>query len=135
VTHYIGRWRSVIDLVFQIEGSSLALLNSDTLKTGENPVLEIDESDNEIEFKLQPNVIRVVKHRSLPAPITSHSAKKVKTEAGKEVSKRKVVRCRPLSTSMLSPFVNKIKGKGRKDGSKRKVQPCVTPVMKRMLLC
>jgi hypothetical protein len=122
VTHYISRWRSVIDFVFQIEGGSLALLNSDEFKTGENPILEIDESDNEIEFKLQPNVVRVVKRRSLPAPATSHSAEKVKTEAGKEVSKRKVVRCRSLSTSVLSPFVKKVNAKGRKDGSKRRMQ-------------
>lgn len=65
MTHYVGSLRSITGFVFQIEGTSLEILNCDMPRTGGNPVLEIDESDDEIEFKPQPNVTRVVKRRSL----------------------------------------------------------------------
>lgn len=126
--------KSGINLDCQIEGGSLPLLNSVMSKTGEHPVLQIDESDSEVEFKVHPNVIRIVKRKSLPAFNPSSTEKKEKVQAEKDVTKKRVMKHRRLSASTYSPFVKKVKDTARKDVSKGRLQSDVISPVKRKSL-
>lgn len=78
--------KSGIQLDCQIEGG-VTLLNNGALNSErmQNPILEIDESDDEIDFKVHPNVTKVIKRKSVPK--SSPSAKKMKTEAVQNVAR------------------------------------------------
>lgn len=112
-------------------------LNNKISKTGRHPILLIDESDAEIDFKPQPNVIRVLKRESA-ASVPSPGAEKVKVESEKGVSEAKprrkrggtsAVKSRSSLKSLLSPN-GKVKAETEKNVSNNNLQPNVTSVKK-----
>ncbi|XP_069682404.1 MKI67 FHA domain-interacting nucleolar phosphoprotein-like [Periplaneta americana] len=129
--------KSGIELDCQIE-NGVVLLSNDALKSEkeQKPVLEIDESDDEIEFKVHPNVTKVIKRKSQLK--SSPTAKKMKTEAVKNVSRT------PSSSRNKQELITEMKvtesvenqsgKKERKHTRSNEASPVLTPEKKDLML-